>query len=512
MSEIAAFYNKVIDDVIEGVKEAFLQDGVDLDVLEQLKKLWISKFAETHVTDPEPAAQPASHYARVLGPQMNPVAPVPIARMPLQLPVPGSLRNLAPIARPNAPLPAVPVATSTNQQTGLVMSPSQQQRPAIVLASALNTQSTNPQAAFANIAFRPQPNAPGQQAAIIGQPTLAGVNGMAAFQGQNIQFVQLSQPLMMPFQLRPQTVIQTQPHQQQQNFTRSQVDGAGDGVSDFSDEEEAEVLEPYSVETPLLRSGPMSLIPAHPTPTPQRQFLSETPTRQTSATGAVGGGDDSDDDDEGMVPPTPHPLTTPGGDTPAITVGKRCVGDATTTLGGTMGEKRARFLSLQESFGHEDSDADVISDPDDFDPDQLGMEATAETVVTKTSRRKQKKPLRGGGHEDEHIPDRSPETKLEDEELPPPPEEPEDGAEGEEEEEDKPLNSEDDVSDEDADLIFRSEDLVVCQYERFTRARSRWRFWLRDGIMKINGREQVFQRLLVEADWMYNSQQNRAAT
>ncbi|VUZ49608.1 unnamed protein product [Hymenolepis diminuta] len=256
----------------------------------------------------------------------------------------------------------------------------------------------------------------------------------------------------------------------------------------------------------------MSLIPAHPTPTPQRQFLSETPTRQTSATGAVGGGDDSDDDDEGMVPPTPHPLTTPGGDTPAITVGKRCVGDATTTLGGTMGEKRARFLSLQESFGHEDSDADVISDPDDFDPDQLGMEATAETVVTKTSRRKQKKPLRGGGHEDEHIPDRSPETKLEDEELPPPPEEPEDGAEGEEEEEDKPLNSEDDVSDEDADLIFRSEDLVVCQYERFTRARSRWRFWLRDGIMKINGREQVFQRLLVEADWMYNSQQNRAAT
>ncbi|VDN97284.1 unnamed protein product [Rodentolepis nana] len=324
MSEIAKFYNKVIDEVIEGVRDAFIQDGVDLDVLEQLKKLWISKFADTHVTDPEPVAQPASHYARVLGPQLTSVSPVPIARMPLQLPVPGSLRNLAPVARPNAPLPTVPVASNATQQTGLVVSPAHQQRPAIVLASALNTQSSNSQTTFANIAFRPQPAASGQQTAIIGQPTLAGVNGMTAFPSQ--------------------------------------------------------------------------------------------------------------------------------------------------------------------------------------------LEATVETVATKTSRRKQKKPLRGGGHEDEHIPDHSLATKLDDELPPPPPEEPEDGAEGDEEDEDEPLNSEDDVSDEDADLIFRSEDLVVCQYERFTRARSRWRFWLRDGIMKIKGREQVFQRLLVEADWMYNSQQHRATT
>nr|CDS29915.2 tfiia large subunit [Hymenolepis microstoma] len=303
MSEIAVFFNKVIDEVIDGVRDAFIQDGVDLDVLEQLKKLWVSKFADTHVTDPEPVAQPASHYARVLGPQLSSVSPVPIARMPLQLPVPGSLRNLAPIARPNAPLPTVPVASNATQQTGLVVSPAHQQRPAIVLASALNTQSSNSQAAFANIAFRPQPAASGQ------------------------------------------------------------------------------------------------------------------------------------------------------------------------------------------------------------------LEATVETAAIKTSRRKQKKPLRGGGHEDEHIPDYPSATKQEDDELPPPPpDEPEDGAEGEEEEEDEPLNSEDDVSDEDADLIFRSDDLVVCQYERFTRARSRWRFWLRDGIMKIKGREQVFQRLLVEADWMYNSQQHRTTT
>lgn len=42
--------------------------------------------------------------------------------------------------------------------------------------------------------------------------------------GQNIQLVQLGQPFVMPFQLRPQTVIQNQPQQQQQqqqqNFGR----------------------------------------------------------------------------------------------------------------------------------------------------------------------------------------------------------------------------------------------------------------------------------------------------
>lgn len=141
--------------------------------------MWISKFAETHVTDPQPAPQPAAHYARKLTPS---VTPIQVARAPLQVPVQGSIRALAPVARPNATLQQVAVP-SNNQQQNIVLSPGQQQRPAIVLASALNTQANSAQATFANIAFRPQLNAQGQQAAIIGQPTLAGVNGMAAFHG-----------------------------------------------------------------------------------------------------------------------------------------------------------------------------------------------------------------------------------------------------------------------------------------------------------------------------------------
>lgn len=152
------------------------------------------------MTDPEPTAQPASHYAQRLHGSLygsNPSAP--IARMPIQsTALPGSLRTLAPIARPNAPLATIPISASTTASTGLVIrsalptASAGHPRQAIVLASALNTHTVaagvqprlgSPQAtAFASIAIRTPPNASGQTA-IIGHPPLAGVNGVATLQG-----------------------------------------------------------------------------------------------------------------------------------------------------------------------------------------------------------------------------------------------------------------------------------------------------------------------------------------
>ncbi|EUB55807.1 Transcription initiation factor IIA subunit [Echinococcus granulosus] len=137
-----------------------------------------------------------------------------------------------------------------------------------------------------------------------------------------------------------------------------------------------------------------------------------------------------------------------------------------------------------------------------------GCMASAERLDLKTS----------GGGEDDHIPDLPPPA-------PPPPQPSANsrddklsggvGTEGdveetdgkgtelaaEEEEEEEPLNSGDDVSDEETESLFESDNLVVCQYERVSRSRSKWRFWLRDGIMKIRGRDHLFQKLIVEADW-----------
>lgn len=87
--------------------------------------------------------------------------------------------------------------------------------------------------------------------------------------------------------------------------------------------------------------------------------------------------------------------------------------------------------------------------------------------------------------------------------------------------EEEPLNSEDDVTDEDdAPDLFDSENVVVCQYDKvliwslklfskfkliylfqITRSRNKWKFYLKDGIMHINGKDYVFQKSNGDAEW-----------
>jgi transcription initiation factor TFIIA large subunit len=76
--------------------------------------------------------------------------------------------------------------------------------------------------------------------------------------------------------------------------------------------------------------------------------------------------------------------------------------------------------------------------------------------------------------------------------------EPED--EGQDEE---PLNSGDDVSgDEDTnENIYEVDNVVVCQYDKITRARNKWKFHFKDGIMNLNGKDYVFQKANGDAEW-----------
>ena len=45
--------------------------------------------------------------------------------------------------------------------------------------------------------------------------------------------------------------------------------------------------------------------------------------------------------------------------------------------------------------------------------------------------------------------------------------------------EEEPLGSEDDISDEDASDLFDTENVVVCQFDKITRARNKWKFHLK---------------------------------
>lgn len=69
------------------------------------------------------------------------------------------------------------------------------------------------------------------------------------------------------------------------------------------------------------------------------------------------------------------------------------------------------------------------------------------------------------------------------------------------EEEEEPLNSDDDVSDEDATELFYTENVVVCQYDKITRTRNRWKFHLKDGIMNLKGKDYLFQKANGDAEW-----------
>ncbi|KAJ8009282.1 hypothetical protein DPEC_G00087280 [Dallia pectoralis] len=66
--------------------------------------------------------------------------------------------------------------------------------------------------------------------------------------------------------------------------------------------------------------------------------------------------------------------------------------------------------------------------------------------------------------------------------------------------EEEPLNSEDDVSDEEDQELFDTENVVVCQYDKIHRSKNKWKFHLKDGIMNLNGRDYVFSKAIGDAE------------
>ncbi|KAJ8248288.1 hypothetical protein GJAV_G00240420 [Gymnothorax javanicus] len=70
-----------------------------------------------------------------------------------------------------------------------------------------------------------------------------------------------------------------------------------------------------------------------------------------------------------------------------------------------------------------------------------------------------------------------------------------------EEEEEDPLNSGDDVSEQDVPDLFDTDNVVVCQYDKIHRSKNRWKFYLKDGVMCFSGKDYVFSKAVGEAEW-----------
>uniref|UniRef100_A0A914KHC2 Uncharacterized protein n=1 Tax=Meloidogyne incognita TaxID=6306 RepID=A0A914KHC2_MELIC len=67
--------------------------------------------------------------------------------------------------------------------------------------------------------------------------------------------------------------------------------------------------------------------------------------------------------------------------------------------------------------------------------------------------------------------------------------------------EEPPLNSDDDGEDENAETIFETDNIVLCQFDKIVRTRKMWKFHLKEGIMTIRGKEFCFRRCNGDAEW-----------
>ncbi|XP_008320077.1 TFIIA-alpha and beta-like factor isoform X2 [Cynoglossus semilaevis] len=67
--------------------------------------------------------------------------------------------------------------------------------------------------------------------------------------------------------------------------------------------------------------------------------------------------------------------------------------------------------------------------------------------------------------------------------------------------EEDPLNSGDDVIEQDIPDLFDTDNVIVCQYDKIHRSKNRWKFHLKDGVMSYAGRDYVFSKAVGEAEW-----------
>ncbi|KAM9016989.1 TFIIA-alpha and beta-like factor [Ara ararauna] len=67
--------------------------------------------------------------------------------------------------------------------------------------------------------------------------------------------------------------------------------------------------------------------------------------------------------------------------------------------------------------------------------------------------------------------------------------------------EEDPLNSGDDISEQDIPDLFDTDNLIVCQYDKIHRSKNKWKFYLKDGVMSFEGKDHIFSKAIGDAEW-----------
>ncbi|GAA50950.1 transcription initiation factor TFIIA large subunit [Clonorchis sinensis] len=588
MTDVSRFYHDVIDDVINGVKDEWVEEGLDLQVLDELRKLWTTKLAETHVFDPEPTTNTAAQYLNLI--QRSQLQVTPTKKMSdlgsvrhtkcfqsivqtifesasATVCLPGSLATLRPtVARPVTERPQLhpTIQSSTQvqrmqpQHTTIMHGNLVGNVPGVVGVSAPAGAQVHMQPPRAGVPTAIQSGTAPQIAALpsgltghlvqIGQQTYLVPQTLVGLR-QPTGTSQLSIPHFVGAPGPTATTLATSVATDHSSFPQTQVDGGHDSEeskycdtpsshhptpgavgqhsgqpgtdrsvhpSDLEDDDDEDDDDFVAATPGFTPSSVRSHYPPH-----SRDIISASgPRRESMNTGTtMNSGPSTPATPLSVAPRTPFD-GTPGWRRP----GRNTPGDRSSA---TPAHKRRRRSSYQGA----DTDTEVDDYEEDEDGSDVGEEVELMTNVTMTPaahggeleedddghaikpRRRAKRSV-ANARQAQSDANRlasdnllSPGSLLGD--APPEPPEPVgdsslphgDEDEEEEEEDDEPLNSEDDVSDEEPEVLFESDNVVVCQYDKIHRSRNRWRFHLKDGIMAINGRDHVFQKAVGEAEW-----------
>lgn len=445
-TSVLKLYNTVIDDVIAGVRDAFLDEGVDEQVLQEMKQVWTAKLMASKAVEAaaDPLDQPPSILAKSVSSKSNgtkkakaaAAAAAAAANQENQNGIAKSAPNIAPAIQPSAvkpepiteaqqilpqqqhqqqqqlqPPPLAQVHPTLSQPAAVQPPPAPQPAPPAAVVAGLDP---NKMVAI-QITLPALPNVPNSQPRVLTIQVPA-----SALQENQLQQVLTGPIITSIMPLPPQiasSVLQQHVNSYLQNNTMNtiqihkQMDGAYDMHMDTTAEEDHQTLPMFALSEVL-----------------DHHLLSKMAHNGSMAS---------------QIEPVPST-------------------SASCSSGAIRKKKLRHRRRVMIEVRHQlDGAADTTDEEaSDMSDDNIG-------------------------DDDEDDLD-----KEDDEDL--------DGEGGAEEE---PLNSEDDVTDEDASDLFDTDNVVVCQYDKITRSRNKWKFYLKDGIMNITGKDYVFQKSNGDAEW-----------
>ncbi|XP_031566215.1 transcription initiation factor IIA subunit 1-like [Actinia tenebrosa] len=230
-NNVPKLYRSVIEEVIKNVKEAFLNEGVDEQVLQELKQIWENKLLQSRAVDGMPAdnqqARQQYMYPHIV--QNNPGLHVPVTS--------AISRPQQQVAISHAPTVQIPVPSTINHrpgtagQTAIIFPESRAQAQTHVHALSQMTAAAS--------------------AATLALPGMQQVQGIQQPQRTAVTQVPTAYPTARTIQVthtqQQQQQLQQNQHQQQQTAQVTtnkppqmiiQVDGVNDSDSDGDDDDD----------------------------------------------------------------------------------------------------------------------------------------------------------------------------------------------------------------------------------------------------------------------------------